>query len=209
MKSIKINNVVCITQYGLCDENLLNELNLVKGRDLKNSKSYVENILKSDVAINDYLVQFKIPSTLDVEINLKKPKFAFFDLSNNKYYLLDKNGLIVDVVDYTNLPVVKINSLNLEIGQELSNKNKFALDILSYLNYLYSIDEGIIEKESLKVRSNEGVNIIFPLEGDIEFLIGGLRLIFSRLNQSSEGIRMNDIREIDLRFKNPVMRQYE
>lgn len=209
VKSIKITSVTCVTQYGQCGDSLLGELGLVKGRDLKSSKNYIENILKNDMAINDYLVQYKIPSTLDVEINLKKPKFSIFDLNSNKYYILDKNGLIIDLVDDSSLPVVKVDNLNMEVGQQLNNQNKFALDILNYLTYLYSIDEGIIENESFKVKNTEGVDIIFPLEGDLEFLIGGLRLIFSRLNDESEGIRMNDIREIDLRYSNPVLRQYE
>ncbi len=46
----------------------------------------------------------------------------------------------------------------------------------------------------------------FPLEGDIDTLVGSLRLIFSRLNDEGEGIRMEDIREIDLRFNNAVLR---
>jgi len=40
----------------------------------------------------------------------------------------------------------------------------------------------------------------------VDSLVGGLRLIFSRLNDGSQGIRMEDIKEIDLRFKNPVLR---
>ena len=46
----------------------------------------------------------------------------------------------------------------------------------------------------------------FSLEGDIDVLAGSLRLIFSRLNDETTGIRMGDVSEIDLRFKNPVIR---
>ena len=48
-----------------------------------------------------------------------------------------------------------------------------------------------------------GVKVIFPLEGDIDVLLGSLRLILSQLNNDEREIRIGSI---DLRFENPVLR---
>lgn len=208
MRSIRINKIVCNSQYGLCDQDRLTNLELVKGKDLKRAKNYLDDLLANDLSINDYLVQYKIPSTIDVEINFKKPSFAIYDPSKG-YYLVEKDGLIIGFSEKTDLPFIKVQKSNYNLGENLNEKHKFAIDTFSYLLYLYSIKEGTVENESLIVKNSEGVKVILPLEGDTLLLIGSLRLIFSRLNDGSEGIRMNDIREIDLRFKNPVLKQYE
>lgn len=205
---IRINKVTCMTQYGPCGQDLQNKLDLVKSNDLKKSKEYISNLLNNDISVNNYLIQYKLTSELDVNINLKKPKFVIFDQSG-KYYLIDEKGLVISMADQTNLPTIKIENQNIFLGKNIENSYVFALELLEYLSYLYSINEGVVQGHNMLVKNNEGVNIIFPLEGDIQLLIGSLRIIFSRLNDGTEGIRMEDIREIDLRYSNPVLRKYE
>lgn len=206
LKSIKINTITCQTQYGDCSNDLSNLLNLTVGRDLKFSKNYINDILANDISINDYLIKFKIPSSLEVEVNLKKPNIAIM-ATNGLYYLIDKDGLVVAAVAETELPYVTSQEFEYKIGNELDSKHKFAVNIFYYLNYLFSVKEAKIEADSLIVLSNEGIKVIFPLEGDAKVLVGSLKLIFSRLNDEAEGIRMNDISEIDLRFKNAILRK--
>lgn len=205
-KSIKINKINCQTQFGSCSEDLISLLNLTVGRDLKFSREYLNNILVNDISVNNFLIKYKIPSTIDVEVNLKKPNMAI-KATNGLYYLLDKNGLIVAVVNETGLPYLLSQDLEYRVGSELDVKNKFAVNIYEYLIYLFSIKEAKVEADSLIVITNDGPKIIFPLEGDVKVLVGSLKLIFSRLNDGAEGIRMNDISEIDLRFKNAILRK--
>ena len=79
--------------------------------------------------------------------------------------------------------------------------------MLEKINFLYSINESIIENDYIKVKIKNYPQTLFSAEGDVDFLVGSIRLIFSRLNDEAEGIRMNEIREIDLRYKNPVLRK--
>lgn len=202
---IKINKIVCTTQYGACSDELINAMNLTLGRDLKFSKNYLNSILKNDISINDYLIQYKITDRLDVDINLKKPKYVVVGL-NNINYLVDKSGLVVAITNDTNLPKIVFSDASLQVGTEINSNIKFATELIDYLVYLFSINEIKNEEGGLVAFSKEGKKIIFPLEGDVKILIGSLRLIFSRLNDETEGIRMNEIREIDLRYNNPVLR---
>ena len=170
----------------------------------RDTKKIIKQKLEKDVLINSYLIQYQIPNKLKIDINLKKPRYAIFN--GNKYFLIDKDGLIINESNETNLPTLKKDGDNLVVGEKINGKDKFALSIISGLTYLYSINSGNIINNELKVISNEGIMIRFPLEGDKDVLLGSLRLIFSRLNDGTKGIRIEDTKEIDLRFKNPVLR---
>lgn len=197
---IKIDKIECVNQFGSCTY----EFQL---GNYKYVKDQIEKKLDEDVQINSYLIQYKIPSTVKLDINIKSPKNAIYVNSTNKYYLISEDNLVLSVSDTSSLPVIRIDTGELEVGKNIDEKQKFALEILNNLSFLYSINEGRIEKSSIKYVSQDGVNIIFPIEGEVDLLVGSLRLIFSRLNDETEGIRMNEIREIDLRYKNPVLRK--
>lgn len=197
---IKITKIECSTQFGNCNrEYQIGNYNFIKKQ--------LEKELSQDIQINSYLIQYKIPSTLKIELNIKTARNAIYSSFLNKYYLISEDGLVLSVSDDTNLPKIKYDNLELKVGNSISENQKFAIEVLNNMTFLYSIDEGLIEKNSLRFKNNEGVTIIFSTEGDVNLLIGSLRLIISRLNDETEGIRMNEIGEIDLRYKNPVLRK--
>ncbi|MDP3918115.1 MAG: hypothetical protein Q8Q30_03010 [Candidatus Woesebacteria bacterium] len=200
-KLIKIETIECESQYDSCPQELELRIKNYELRDYKTAKKQVEYILEQNIIINSYLIQYQIPNKLKIDINLKKPRYAIYN--NNKYFLIDKDGVVIYETDESNLPILIKNEANLVIGEKIEEKDKFALSIINGLKYLYSINSGIIINEELKVVNNEGIIVRFPLEGDKDVLLGSLRLIFSRLNDEVKGIR---IEEIDLRFKNPVLR---
>jgi len=211
LKLIKINKIECESQFGKCPQELELRINNYILSNYKAAKKQIEQQLTNDIQVNNYLIQYKIPSTLKIELNLKKPKYAVKD-QNNKLYLIDKDGLIIEIVDESNLPILINNNITGKIGDKVSGRDKFALEILEKVTWLYSIREGIVEKEQLKIILKEGIIVRFPLEGDPDVLVGSLRLIFSRLNDMTNGIRieegvnLSNIKEIDLRFTNPVLR---
>lgn len=196
-KLIKINKIECNSQFGPCDQQF-------QVGDYKFAKTQAEKQLNQDPQINDYLIQYQIPNKLRIDIILKKPRYA---ISNGtKYFLIDKEGLVIGESNESNLPTLIKSGINLNINEKIEKKDKFALDIINGLKYLYSINSGTIINDELKTISNEGLTIRFPLDGDKDVLLGSLRLIFSRLNDTTSGIRIEDTKEIDLRFKNPVLR---
>lgn len=206
-KSIKIGKIECVTQHGECPKEIIDGLKYYENYDYKTTKKYVSEYLKTNLLVSDFLLQYRIPNTLKVDLNLKKPKSSIFNLNDNLYYLIDSDGVVVGVNPESSLPRIETNT-QLKIGEKVSEKEKFALDIVHSLAYLYAIDKGVFDGNQLKVVNSEGITVLFPVEGDVSFLIGSIRLIFSRLNDGSEGIRMNEIKEIDLRYKNPILRRF-
>ncbi len=195
-KLIKINKIECSLEFQKCP--------YISNGNYRDTKKQIEQQFKNDIQINNYLIQYKIPNTIKIDINLKKPKYAIFN--GSKYFLIDKDGLIIEESSETNLPTLNKENVNLVIGEKIGEKDKFALSIINGLAYLYSINSGNIINDELKVTSSEGIIIRFPLEGDKDVLLGSLRLIFSRLNDETKGIRIEDTKEIDLRFKNALLR---
>jgi len=202
-KLVKINKIECFSQYGSCEGVLDNSLSITG--NYKDTRKNVEQILKQNIKVKSYLIQYKIPGTLKIEINLKKPKFAILN-KDSKYYLIDEDRLILEISNESNLPSLISNDFNKNIGGKVGDVDIFALKIIEKVAWLYSVKTGVLENNELKIILKEGVIVHFPLEGDIDTLVGSLRLIFSRLNDEGEGIRMEDIREIDLRFKQPILR---
>ena len=202
-KLIKIKTIECVTQYETCPDEF--GFNLYLGSDYKIAKREIEKSLNNNIQVNNYLLQYKIPSTIKIEINIKKPKYAIKD-SNNNYYLVGSDGLVLNIKNESSLPLLIRDDAQYKISDNISATDRFALDLIEKVAWLYSTDSGRVEGKELKIVLNEGKIVRFPLEGDSDFLVGSLRLIFSRLNEEKEGIRMNDIQEIDLRFKNPVLR---
>ncbi|MFZ3301281.1 MAG: hypothetical protein WA152_01035 [Microgenomates group bacterium] len=207
-KSIKISKIDCQSQFGPCPQNFEFDEYETKSYDYKFVRDQIEINLKNDISVNSYLIQYKIPNAIKIDLNIKSPKNAIYSMSTNKFYLLSSDGIVLSIVDSTDLPKISVENLNLEVGKQIGEKEMFAIKVLSYMSFLFSINEGIIEKNDLRFVNSDGVNIIFPTEGDIDLLVGSIRLIFSRLNDETEGIRMNEIREIDLRYKNPVLRKF-
>ncbi len=201
-KLVRITRIECSSQYGSCDAILADSLNI--SGNYKDVKKQINELLDKNVRVSSYTVQYKIPSILKVELNLIKPKYAIRDLSNN-CYLIDKNGVVIEISKESNLPTL-INNVTYSTGQKISDKDNFALQLIEKVSWVYSVPVGTIENGSLLIMLKEGILVRFPLVGDSDVLVGSLRLIFSRLNDESEGIRMNEIREIDLRFKNPILR---
>lgn len=198
-KLIKINKIECSLEFQKCPY-------IING-NYRDTKKQIEQQFKNDIQINSYLIQYKIPSTIKIDLVLKKPKYAIKD-KNNNLYLIDKDGLVIDSINKSDLPILINSNAIYKVGDIISNKDKFALVIIEKVAWIYSIHEGTVEKNELKIILEKGILVRFPLEGDPDVLVGSLRLIFSRLNDRINGIRIEDTREIDLRFKNPILRSY-
>lgn len=205
-KLVKIKSINCSSQYGECPEEIINNLQFTINNDLNAAKKQIEQELQDSFLVDSFLIQYKIPSTLDLELIIKKPKYALKDKNSDRFYLLDKDGVVLEQHIQTNLPFIEAENLKLDLGTNVSNKLLFSSKILHSLNWQYQVSGGEIRDEGLFIKLPNGPFVIFPTDGDDLALIGALRLIYSRLNQSDKGIRIENVREIDLRFKNPVVR---
>jgi len=197
-KLIKITKIECITQYGACSQQF-------QLGDYKTVKSQIERKLRADIQVNNFLIQYKIPSTIKIEVNLKKQKFTI--KNENNYYFISSEGQVLSINNESSLPYLNKINIEYKIGDSITDQDKFALNLIEKVGFLYSILGAVSDDKELKIIIADKITVRFPLEGDVDVLVGNFRLIFSRLNDESEGIRMSDISEIDLRFVNPILRR--
>lgn len=198
---IKINKVKCISQYGDCPSSLI----FPQSGDYLSIKNVSRKILEQNLLVTDYLIQYQLPQTVKIEIIVNRPIFAV-KTSQNNYFLVNKEYYVVGQSEKKEFPTVYYSEYPIGIGQRLDEDVVFALNVLKGINWLYSIDEINVKENELEFKYDNQILVRLPKTGDIDFILGSIRLIFSRLNDNKEGIRINNIKELDLRFKNPVLR---
>lgn len=204
-KQIKVGSITCKSQYGPCSEEIVNDLSGFVGSSLYDAKRKLDDVMLNQTLINDYSVQFKLPSVLHVNVVEKKPQFSIYSFENGEYYLTDKDGYIVKIEKQNNLPFIKIQSFSGKPGEKVHDKYIFSLDLTYRLFSSYQIKDTEFSNDTLIAMMPEGIKVIFPTEGDKDVLMGALSMIMSRLNESVKESKI-DISQIDLRFKNPVLK---
>lgn len=205
-KLIKINNIDCVSQYGPCGNELFSKLNAYKNKNLSQTLKGTKSILSSDLLINNFSIQFKLPDILRIDVILRKGKFAINKVGTQDYAIIDKDGTAIEIQNLTNLPVLRVSDNLPKPGEEVNERLLFALNITYDMYAFYQVRSAKINGDSLIIDISREPTVIFPLEGDKDALMGGLALIISRLNKISEDSKIEGISQIDLRFKNPIVR---
>ena len=208
---VKINKISCRNQYGHCNGYLNEKLDKVRGVSLPETKKRVGELLKAETSVGDFFLQYKLPDILVVDIIERKPSYSLFVTPENIYASVDSEGFIMRLEATTNLPYVKVNENAGNPGEQVSERNLFALKVMEKVFSSYLVKEGEIKDDSLVVILPPSLKVIFPLAGDADLLTASLDLVIRRLKADAEVSRMNnnlrtEIYTIDMRFRNPVLR---
>ena len=193
----------CKSQYGDCPEQILAKLTPFNGKSLFVARRGIRKALRSDFLISDYSLQYKIPNILRVELLVKKAVVAFRDSTTGTYILVDNEGVVLSKTSDSVLPVITVEEGLADVGQSISPANLLALKIVTGVYQMYQARDSAILEGSLLVELPGQIRVIFPLEGDSEILLGSLRLIYSKLREDGN---LAVYSQIDLRYKNPVLR---
>lgn len=193
----------CRSQYVECPQQVLEKLNFFNGKSLVFAKNGIRKILKSEFLISDYSIQFKIPNILRVELLAKKAVVAFKDSKSDFFILVDKDGKVLSMAQNSVLPVIILEGDLPNVGENIGSANLFALNLASGVYQMYQVRESYIQDGSLLVELPGQIRVIFPLDGDSEILLGSLRLIYSKVMEDGN---LAGYSQIDLRYKNPVLR---
>ena len=197
VRAIRISRVVCKSQFGPCQNDLDSKLQLAKGKGIFEAKAYLNDTLKKDSKILRFSVGFLLPSGFNVSVIEKKALVAFVPRGGGDFILVSGDGEILAHEKTSLLP--KITSY-LELDHE---RLVYAANLVSSLYIFYNVNSATIDNDGIKVSGINGMDVIFPLDGDRDVLLGSLSLILSRLPSVKEDTK---IKVIDLRFKNPVLR---
>lgn len=194
----------CKTQFGDCPTEINSKLSSLNSKSLFTARSGAIKILKKDFLVSNYSLQFKLPNILHVDLLIKKPEFALVNKSSGLTDLVDMNGQVLATDGATSLPEVIIDADLPHPGENVDANTLSALKIINGVFEMYQVQSGESDGSSLTVDLTGPVRVIFPLgENDPLVLLGALRLIYTRV---TTGDLAGKYSQIDLRFKNPVLR---
>ena len=201
-KVLKVGDIACESQFGPCSQILVERLDMLEGKPIGDSRKQISEILTSEVLVKDFSVQILLPNRLQVNLLERKSKFALKVQSSDSLALADEEGYIVGIESQSNLPQLVVDSAPGNVGEKVSDENLFAMQIVSDLFSFYQVREGKVSEGNLQVELKGKIRVIFPLEGDRSVLISSLELVLKKYEDVGVVPR-----EIDLRYKNPVIRE--
>lgn len=208
VSNIKITNIKCLGLNFGCPESLTLNLKNFENRPYRLLQSEISDYLGETKYVSSHVLQFKLPSTIEIEIEFKQPLFIIKDTLNQKTYMFSEDNTIVEY-DLSgksiDLPIIEINE-DITTWRQKTDFEYAKLLILK-LNYLRFSSLIEFKGDYYQSRIN-ATEVKFPSFGDADYMIGSLRIIFSRLNDSNQGITMDEISGIDLRYKNPILQKY-
>jgi hypothetical protein len=167
------------------------------------AKKNASKILKNDFLVSDFSTQFKIPNILQTQILIKNPVIAFKDTGTGSMILVDRDGKALSVASGSAMPTVTVIENLAKVGQNIGDNDLFVLGLTLGVSQMYQINESTVQDGGLLVDLPGQIRVIFPLEGDSQVLLGSLRLIYSKIQSDGNPDKYS---QIDLRFKNPVLR---
>ncbi|MFV1917509.1 MAG: hypothetical protein ACC618_03475 [Patescibacteria group bacterium] len=209
-RRLTIKKISCQSQFGPCSSILYEEVRKNEGTNYRKAKENISQYLSGSALVEQFIIQIKFPVELRVDLVETKPRFAVRAIDEGKIYIVSREGFVISEETSTNLPHIIVSDIQMAVREKVSDRYMFALNIVYDLFNAYQVQKGEIVENSLEVElTGSGKKLIFPLEGDREVLLGALSLILSRLNSESQEFRIEgaeNIKEVDLRFENPVLR---
>lgn len=206
---IKIDSIRCSTQFGQCGD-AFEDLYLEEDKvNLLVAREMLEGKIKADFRIDKSSVRYSFPSTLDVSIVMREPRFGLKRDDSSGVGLVDREGMVILFEDKTALPTLNVDDVP-NVGEHIPDKYIFALSVVDRFFRYYDVKSADYSDHKLTMYLNNYPRLIFPETGDAELLTGSASFILSRLKQQPEDFRIESteqIQEIDLRFKNPVLRK--
>jgi cell division septal protein FtsQ len=194
---------VCKSQLGDCPGEINQKLSDLNGKNIFKVKTESAKILKSSYLVGDFSMQFRLPNAVLINTIIKKPKYAIFDRSKNKYFLIDASGTVLSTADNSSYPTLVKEVEDRSPGTQIGGDDLFALKILEGVSVMYQVFVGTKNNETLVVDMPDGIRVIFPLrDAEPDVLLGSLRLIYTKVTTEYSG----KYSQIDMRYKNPVLR---
>lgn len=208
-RKIVITTINCKSQFSQCSGSIQNDLAGFSGKSLITTKRRLKTYLADNVRIDSYTYHFVPLDTYDVTLVEKTASFSIRNTDYNSIALISSEGEVITIVEESALPTLTINGRVWDIGETIDADIWSAISLAEKLNSLYPDATYAIVDDALAVSTIESYVVYFPLTGDRDVLLGSLTLILSRLKQDEEEFRIEGdrrVQEIDLRFKNPVLR---
>lgn len=197
-------NILCRSNAGPCSPTISDSLSKLNGTDLNKAKNAVKKILKGNLLVSDFAIQYRLPDVIEVNLIENVPVFAIFDVASGKYYLVDAKGEVLYIDSKTDMPSISGQFGQMKLGEVVAPEYLTGLQIVEGISQMYQIRIGQVDGDTLLVKLPGPVSVVFPLSGtDYHVLLGAVRLIYTRIQNADLAGKYT---QIDLRYKNPILR---
>lgn len=194
---IKITTIRCKSQFGPCSKSIEDLTQKSLHLTVLSARKSLENVLSGEDKINKFKLHYLFPNTYTIDVVENKGEVAVSGNTTGPFKLFSREGVYIDEVADTSLPKVLVKA------SRVNDKDIKSAIIITYnLSKIYSVSLAELTSEGLAANVS-GLTITFPLDRDIDVILGSLQLILSRLNTLSEN---HKISSVDLRYENPVIK---
>lgn len=191
---------------GSCGEVILAELE--KYRPAKtlglNTEEIAAGLLKSDRTIKDAQVSIRLPATLKVKLTPRVPVIQITTRAGTDQVLLvDSDGIILEATTIQDelLTLIWPAADSWQIEQVLPPylHQAIRLAVLADEQFKFQVPPIVESEFSIRGQIEIGPTVLFSLDKEPLSQVKTLQVVLSQA-------KMDQVREIDLRFKNPVVR---
>lgn len=200
--TLKVRNVTCHTQFGICSNEFLNKLNNFKGKSIVVSPKIedLDNQFAGDALYKSGQMQRRFPNTIDVTIQMRVPVGAVTNQNPKQIGLVDEDGRVISVVESTNMSILQIDTWSPDIKQ-LAPIHVSSLKTLQAVGQITKSPViGQLTEVGLVVNSKQIPTIFIDTKSDNQQWYSTLQAIIDRSK-----IQNKMPKKIDLRFNQPVL----
>ncbi len=201
---LKVRNTSCSASNLTCPSDISTEVHSFQGRRLFGSQKALRNFLSNKPEVKSFSIYTSPLGDIFINLELRKADIALSPEGSSVFTLYTKEGVVVRESPGTTVPVVILKE---QLPPEAVS---FIVQLSWQLTTILPVQEMTVEGSSLKVVLRDGRFVHYPLSGDIDLLLGTTLATFSQLNLTDGKLiidkKATEIHEIDLRFKNPVLR---
>lgn len=208
-KLVIISNIICKSDSGECPVEISDNLEKYEGERLVSTTKGVRDYLEANATIKDFALYYKFPNWMEVNIVVKKARFALKNKNLDWIALVASDRSVTNLTQETDLPLLVTEESVANPGHKVSQKEFFAMNIIHFLDTYYSFNSAFLENDKLIVKVQDDLEIIFPTKADKKVLLGGVSLILSRLNSWRQNSRIEEgySYQIDMSYENPIIKK--
>lgn len=204
LRQVRVKEIRCLSGSSACSSEVSKTVEEFRDKSYFEARKTLSKKLSENKRLANFKINFNLPDVLVVEVVERTPEIAA-KFGENSYFLFDKKGVSLGEVSETSLPII--------IVYEVPAKEKFgfavrlAREVLKY----YMGRDIRLDRHGIYATVQNGVEVVLPLEGDIDVLLGSLEVTLSQLNEDGKNptisLESGKTYKVDLRYKNPVISQ--
>lgn len=203
----RVKEIECKSQFNRCSSDLVQKIDSVDRASIFETGRNVNNILSGEVSLRRFSIQLKLNGKIQVYIEERVPVYCL--KSGNFIYYADAEGIVIKNVEGNDTECILKEDVKYNLGEMISDSDRNMFLLFHKLKIISEKRNPRFENGNLTVEYKGKVKLIFPIDGDYDLSAGKAYYIVSQFDNIKEYIISNgksDISEIDLRFKNPVIK---